>query len=196
MFTGIVEDLAQVAHNEGGVLRILTSLDGFHDGDSVCVNGACLTVARRRKGEGARKELEFEMSGETLSRTCLGLLRPGDHVNIERSMTLQKLVGGHLVTGHVDAAVLILKRTPLKDGCVQLRFELPGTLRPFVALKGSVTLDGISLTVTRTGRFWLESVLVPHTLKHTTLGAKGERALVNLEVDLVARYLSKLLEER
>ena len=191
MFTGIVEELGKVESNHRGTLSVHANLDRIHLGDSVCVNGTCLTVARRHQGL-----LDFEMSLETLSKTNLGLLVPGDNVNLERSLTLQSYLGGHMVTGHVDGCALILKREPEKSGFMRVRFELPRPLKPFVAFKGSVSVDGVSVTVTKAGAYYFETVLIPHTLKATTLGSKKEKDLVNLEVDIVARYLSNMLELR
>jgi riboflavin synthase len=193
MFTGIVEELGTVAESgRRGELSIDTKLTGLKLGDSVAINGVCLTVAHTR---GHR--LNFHMSLETMSRTCLGLLHPGDEVNLEKPLTVSSFIGGHLMTGHVDATVLILAKTPEEHGDgVMMRFELPNALRPFVPLKGSVSVDGVSLTVTKIGKFNFEAVVIPHTLKVTTLGRKGEGKLVHLEVDLLARYMNQLMEGR
>jgi riboflavin synthase len=193
MFTGIVEELGVVVDSgRRGELSIETKLTGLHLGNSLAVNGVCLTVAHTR---GHR--LNFDLSIETMSRTCLGLLHDGDEVNLEKPLSLSSLVGGHLMTGHVDATVLILGKTPEESGGgVTMKFELPNALRPFVPLKGSVAVDGVSLTVTKIGRFNFEAVVVPHTLKVTTLGRKVEGKLVHLEVDLLARYMNQLMEGR
>lgn len=193
MFTGIVEELGKVVENERQTLRVETGLPGFKRGDSVAVNGVCLTVAELDSAKRGRHSLALQMSIETVSRTCLALARAGDEVNLERPLTLSAFVGGHLVTGHVDASVPILSKKKLSDGSVALRVELPRGLAPFIVVKGSMAVDGVSLTVTKTGRFWTESVLIPHTLAHTTLGRKDERDLVNLEVDILARYVSHLM---
>jgi riboflavin synthase len=196
MFTGIVEELGRVVESKRAALRVETELSSLRVGDSVAVNGVCLTVARihaHKKGH----QLDFELSLETLARTSLGLLRENDEVNLERPLSLHSFIGGHLMTGHVDASVLILSKKSEGDGDgFTLRFELPRQLRPFVPLKGSVAVDGVSLTVTKVGKFYFEAALVPHTLKVTTLGRKGERELVHLEVDLLARYLRQLVEVR
>jgi riboflavin synthase len=195
MFTGIVERLGRVEESRQGLLRVETDVEGLKLGDSVAVNGVCLTVAARhahKKGH----SLDFELSLETISRTSLALLKSGDEVNLEAPLTLNTMIGGHLMTGHVDATVLILAKKPEAGGGAVLRFELPKALRPFVPLKGSVAVDGVSLTVTKVGRFYFEAALIPHTLKVTTLGRKSERDLVHLEVDLLARYLHQLLDGR
>lgn len=191
MFTGIVEDLGKVQANHRGVLSVHSALEHVKPGDSVCVNGTCLTVVRRHQGL-----LDFELSLETLSKTNLGLLNPGDPVNLERSLTAQSFLGGHLVTGHVDACALVLKREEEGSGFARMRFELPRSLKPFVAYKGSACVDGVSVTVTKAGAFYFETVLIPHTLKVTTLGRKREKDLVNLEVDVLARYVANILEHR
>jgi len=195
MFTGIIEEIGKVVHNHKGVLLIETGLGGLKPGDSIAIDGACLTATHVHKA-GSRHSLEFELSLETISRTCLGYLKDGERVNLERPLTLNKLVGGHLITGHVDGAVLILKKTDLAGGHARARFELPKSLRPFVATKGSVSVDGVSLTVTKAGSFYFETVLIPYTMKNSTLGHKAQGDLVNLEVDLIARYLQTLSEAR
>lgn len=156
-------------------------------GDSVAVNGVCLTVARRA-GRGGTRRLGFDASGETLRLSTLGSLRAGDAVNIEPALRAGDPLGGHLVTGHVDGRGKVILRKNLEGGCLRLRVSLPPALDGLVALKGSIAVDGVSLTVTAVGPRWFETVLVPHTLKKTTLGALRVGAAVNLEADPLARY--------
>lgn len=194
MFTGIVEGLATVKALRGPRLTLAVAENGFRLGDSVAVNGVCLTVVKKGRGG-----LDFDVSPETFQRTDLGSLKSRSRVNIERPLTPQAAVGGHWVTGHVDAVVRLLEKQG--GDFVRLRFSLPRELARFVALKGSVALDGVSLTVTRVGPTvagdsWAETVLVPHTLEKTTLGLKGPGDALNLEVDLLARYVQRLLESK
>lgn len=188
MFTGIIKVLGRVRENRGKRLWIKGALGRLPRGSSVAVNGVCLTVV------GCAKEaLEFDVSPETLRLTGLGALRPGDPVNLERSMRGSDMLGGHLISGHVDATAEVLEREEQGEGFVRLRIGLPASLRPLTAYKGSISIDGASLTVTRTARNWFETVLIPETLRLTTLGVRRPGDRVNLEADLMARYVVNAL---
>ncbi|MFA5140788.1 MAG: riboflavin synthase [Elusimicrobiota bacterium] len=191
MFTGIVRGRGKVVRNEGRTLRVSAAFGRLRRGSSVSVNGVCLTVTRQRG-----QTYAFDVSPETLRLTNLGGLRPGDPVNLEPSLKASDSIGGHWVSGHVDARGSLLERETLKDGFVRVRISLPQGLRRMVAYKGSISVDGTSLTVTRVGPSWFETVLIPETLEKTTLGVYGEGSVVNLEVDLIARYLDRLLKAR
>lgn len=189
MFTGIVERTGVVVSRGGGALKVLARLGRVPRGSSVAVNGVCLTVVGR---PGA--VLAFDVSPETDRLTNLGALDAGDRVNLERPLRLGAELGGHMVSGHVDACARILEKELLPGGFARLRAALPKAVAPFVALKGSVTVDGVSLTVSRVSRGWFECQLIPETLARTTLGAKGPGAPVNLEADLIARHVARVLE--
>jgi len=194
MFTGIVEELGtvrSVAPNASGArLRIGARivLDDAEIGASVAVNGCCLTVVEIGDGWWAADAVE-----ETLRRTCLGALRPGDRVNLERPVRLADRLGGHLVQGHVDAVGAVLARDPLPDGSALARIAAPPAVLRYVVEKGSVAVDGVSLTVTDVDAAGFGLALIPHTLAVTTLGIKAVGAPVNLEVDLIAKYVERLL---
>jgi riboflavin synthase len=188
MFTGIVEELGQVAALDGGRLRITSSkvLDGAHVGDSIAVDGCCLTVSQLGAGW-----WEADLSDETLRRTTLGELRPGDDVNLERPVRLQDRLGGHIVQGHVDGVATLLSRTP-GERTDELRFSLAPDLARYVVEKGSITVDGVSLTVAGVSDDAFTVALIPTTLSHTTLGIRQPGDTVNLEVDVVAKYVERL----
>jgi riboflavin synthase len=198
VFTGIVEELGTVASivrlGEQGELGETARLalhgpvvtaDARH-GDSIAVNGVCLTVV-----EVDGDVFATDVIRETLDRSSLGALRPGDPVNLERSATLATRMGGHLVQGHVDGVGTILAQ----DGG-DFTFSLPGGLARYVVEKGSITVDGVSLTVTHVTDESFGVGLIPTTLKLTTLGFKGVGDPVNLEVDVVAKYVEKLLRSQ
>jgi len=201
MFTGIIEDIGRVksieSSGDSAKIEIISSLDisAMAVGGSIAVDGACLTITSVVEGESS---FMADLSSETLAGTTLGRgLRAGSLVNLERPLTLSKPLGGHLVTGHVDAVGVIKKRT-LKGGrgggaFVDMEVELPERLSSQVVLKGSIAIDGISLTLTmaRPGRIGV--VLIPHTLKETTLLAKNPGGLVNLETDIIAKYVERSL---
>ncbi len=188
MFTGIIQTLGTVAAKEGRRLRVSARLPA-RPGDSVAVNGTCLTVTAPI----ARNSLAFDVSDETWSRTSLGELKPGEKVNLEPALRAGDALGGHMVSGHVDARGKVLAIEALPEGFARLRVELPAALAGLVAVKGSVAVDGISLTVTKVGRGWFEAALVPHTLKNTNLSARRPGQRVNLEADLIARYVQAAL---
>lgn len=192
MFTGIVQEMGEVVAIEGGRLVMRASVVGerCRVGDSVAVNGTCLTVVDR---EGV--SFVVEMVPETLRRTNLGLLRVGDRVDLEGAMAAGEPLGGHFVQGHVEAAVAILDKRE-EGNSVIYRFSLPAPLSLFVVAKGFVALDGVSLTVVDCDSESFSIALIPHTRQHTVLGQKGPGDLVNLETDILGRYVEKLLQER
>ena len=183
MFTGIVQAIGRIEKLHPHVVAAgRLPLAGVRVGDSICVQGCCLTVVKKAKGR-----LWFDVSKETL-RVTTGLDRPGP-ANLEKSLGLGDPLGGHLVTGHVDGVGVVLKHS---NGFLQVR--VPKELSRYVARKGSICVDGVSLTVNRVKGRVFEVNLIPHTLKVTTLGRLAAGARVNLEVDLVARYVARLAE--
>src|SRR5690606_7999779 len=151
------------------------------DGDSVAVNGVCLTVV-----EVDGDELTFDVMAETVQRSSLGSLRPGDPVNLERAVTVASRLGGHIVQGHVDGVGTVVSSVP-GDAWTDVRIELPAELSRYVVPKGSICVDGISLTVVSVDADSFTVSLIPTTLARTTLGVKGPGAIVNLEVDVIAK---------
>lgn len=193
MFTGIVEELGEVVAWEDlddsarvTVRGPLVTSDARH-GDSIAVNGVCLTVVDTVEGA-----FTADVMRESLDRSSLGALRVGSPVNLERAVRLQDRLGGHLVQGHVDGTGEVLSRTPYERWTV-VRVSLPAELDRYVVEKGSITVDGISLTVSATETGWFEVSLIPTTLSLTTMGSKDVGDLVNLEVDITAKYVEKLL---
>lgn len=188
MFTGIVEELGSVgelsARGSGARLRIGARkvLDGVHVGDSLAVNGCCLTVAAF-----GNDWWEADLSEETLQRTTLGRLSPGDGVNLERPVRLQDRLGGHLVQGHVDGVGEIVAPAP------DLAVDMPGDLLRYVVEKGSVAVDGVSLTVVDLTATGFTVAVIPHTAEVTTLGVRRPGDRVNLEVDVTVKYVERLL---
>jgi len=197
MFTGIVEELGHVrviTSNEGGARLEIDAklvLDDAQVGASIAVNGCCLTVV-----ELADSWWAADAVAETLARTNLGELRAGDPVNLERPVRLTDRLGGHLVQGHVDATGTVVARDPQPDGSVLVRFAAPTDVLRYVVHKGSITVDGVSLTVAALHDGGFTIAVIPHTLAVTTLGFREVDTRVNLEVDLVAKYVERLLDER
>jgi riboflavin synthase len=191
MFTGIVEERGTVRSVGEHRLEVTcaTVTDGSPTGASVAVNGVCLTVVAN---EGV--SLAFDLSPETLARTGLARLRPGDPVNLERPVSLAARLGGHLVQGHIDGVGRVAGVTPDGAGGVVLGVEVPPALRRYVVEKGSITVDGISLTVAALTPEGVDIALIPHTLAVTTLGAARPGDPVNLEVDVIAKYVERLME--
>ncbi|SDL06918.1 riboflavin synthase [Tessaracoccus oleiagri] len=193
MFTGIVEELGTVESIQAGaqsaVLRVRGPLvvSDAVVGASIAVNGVCLTVT-------AHDEATFtvDLMAETLRRTSLAALREGSSVNLERAMAATARFGGHVVQGHVDGTARILRREE-GDRWETVTFELPTELARYVVEKGSITVDGVSLTVTAAGPDTFSVSLIPTTLALTTLGAKGVGDMVNLEVDVLAKYVERML---
>jgi len=192
MFTGLVESLGSVhsavLSSTGTRLSIATELGPLQIGDSISVSGACLTVIEAVGGR-----FSADVSRETLERTTIAGLSVGSLVNLERPATLGSALGGHLVTGHVDAVARVLHIEAIGEAA-SMRFELPRALGRYLAEKGSVCLDGVSLTVNSVTPNTFDVMLIPHTLHVTTLGRLVVGGSVNLEIDLVARYVARWLE--
>jgi riboflavin synthase len=193
VFTGIVEELGEVVGWEDlpDAARVtvrgpVVTSDARH-GDSIAVNGVCLTVVSNADGA-----FTADVMRESLERSALGDLAVGSRVNLERAVRPQDRLGGHLVQGHVDGTGTILSRTPSENWTV-VRVALPEGLERYLVEKGSVAVDGVSLTVSLTGTSWFEVSLIPTTLDLTTLGSKAVGERVNLEVDITAKYVEKLL---
>lgn len=196
MFSGIVETvgrIVEVSRRAGSSRLVVESslpLEQIAEGHSVAVDGACLTAARLHAGR-----VEFDAVKETLERTTLGAARAGRRVNLERSLRLGDRIDGHLVQGHVDAVAPVLDVRRQGDD-LRVRVGLRPEFARFVVRKGSIALDGVSLTVTAVDRGGFEVALVPFTLEHTTLGALRPGRGLNVEADLIARYLEGMVEAR
>lgn len=196
MFTGIIRCPSAVSaakHHSGGLeLRVKrrAAFGPLRAGDSIAVNGVCLTVKAK-----SAKEIVFDVVPETLARSTLGALRKGEPVNLEASLRLGDSLGGHLVYGHVDATAKILRRQPEGQG-YRLWLRSPGRLKRFIVEKGYVALDGVSLTIAAVGGGRFAVVLVPETIKRTTLGRKTTGRSLNMEVDPIARYVAEQLANR
>jgi riboflavin synthase len=194
MFTGIIEELGTVravTPVEGGArleIACATVLDDAEIGASIAVNGCCLTVVAMGDGWWAT-----DAQIETLNRTTLGALTAGDGVNLERPLRLADRLGGHLVQGHVDGVGTVVERVALADGSTRMAFAAPSALMRYVVEKGSITVDGISLTVTSVENDGFAIALIPHTLSVTTLGSRSIGDRVNLEVDVLAKHVERLL---
>jgi riboflavin synthase len=195
VFTGIIEDLATVESikrtADAARLTIRTALPAakFKIGDSIAISGACMTVVAAGRGK-----FTVEVSAESLRRTTLGELEPGSRVNLERCLTLDKPLSGHLVAGHVDGVGQIVSIEP-EGGAKLYRFEAPASEVRYLAEKGSAAIDGISLTVFNIDGARFSAELIPHTLKVTTLGIKRPGDKVNFESDMLAKYLERLFAQ-
>jgi len=193
MFTGIVEELGEIVAIERGAESAVVKVRGpmvtgdAAKGASIAVNGVCLTVV-----EHDRDTFSVDVMAETLSRSSLGSLEPGALVNLERAMTVSTRFGGHIVQGHVDGTARILARVP-GDNWEVVQLTLPPELSRYVVEKGSITVDGVSLTVSEVTDDTFSVSLIPTTLELTTLGHKGVGDAVNLEVDVIAKYVERLL---
>ncbi len=190
MFTGIVEERGTVV--EAGASRLVvgcrTVVTDSDIGSSVAVNGVCLTVVAKSTGD-----LAFDLSSETLDRSTLGKLGPGDPVNLERPVTLSARLGGHLVQGHVDGVGEVTGMERDDEGCALLTIRVPEGLLRYVVEKGSISVDGVSLTVAAIAGEGIAVALIPHTLAVTTLGTVVPGDPVNLEVDVIAKYVERLM---
>jgi riboflavin synthase len=196
MFTGIVETVGTVAavDDMGGLTRLVICSEpvtrGMRVGDSVACNGVCLTAV---EVDGPR--FAVEAVPETLTRSNLGSLKPGDGVDLERPVAASGRFDGHIVQGHVDGVGVVREVTPEGDG-VRMWVDVPAGLRRYVVEKGSVAMDGVSLTVSGVDGEGFEVVLIPHTLEVTVLGRRVPGGRVNLEMDVLAKYVERLMEER
>ena len=195
MFTGLIQSLGEVraAENDGSGGRTLSiSVGGLavepRVGDSIAVNGACLTVSARDGGE-----LAFQAGPETLAKTNLGGMTAGDRVNLEPALRAGDPFGGHFVTGHIDATGTILEKKPNGDW-LTIWFSLPRDFSDLLVSKGSIAVDGVSLTVVDVEKERFSVMLIPQTRDNTTLGAKEAGAIVNLEFDLIAKHVRKLVQ--
>jgi riboflavin synthase len=196
MFTGIVEELGSVKSIEQLPDAIRLTISGplvvsdANRGDSISVSGACLTVVEKDA-----ESFTADVMQETLKLTSLDGVKIGDPVNLERAMTAATRFGGHVVLGHVDGVGEIVSRQP-SENWEWVRVAIPANLMKYVVLKGSITIDGISLTVNELGENWIGLSLIPETLKVTTLGSKKPGDKVNVEVDVMAKHIERLIEMR
>ena len=208
MFTGIIEEIGEVVnlvgHGDSAVLtvRAHTVASDLQHGASIAVDGVCLTVTGWTPHAPGSDiglphapivEIGFDVMAETLKRSGIGTLQSGDRVNLERAVRADSRLGGHVVQGHVDGTGVVSSRTP-GDGWESVRFAVPAELARYIAEKGSIAVDGVSLTVSATGADWFEVGLIPQTLNSTTLGARQPGDSVNLEADVLAKYVARLLE--
>jgi riboflavin synthase len=198
VFTGIVTDIGRVVAVERGRAARRFAVESRYDaagidlGASISHAGCCLTVVEREARTGGARHV-VEVSEETLARTTLGAWEQGTPVNLERSLRAGDELGGHFVSGHVDGVGRVLAREPAA-GSVRFSIEAPGALARFIAEKGSIAVDGVSLTVNAVRGAVFELTIIPHTLEATTLGLLQPRGAVNLEIDLIARYLARFQE--
>jgi len=196
MFTGIIEELGKVVAIEPQADAMRLTIEGplvasdLHRGDSIAVSGTCLTAV-----EFDAKGFTADVMQETLNLTSLGSLKVGDSVNLERAMNAQTRFGGHTVLGHVDGVGHVISREP-SENWEWVRISVPKDLMKYVVLKGSITLDGISLTVNEVGDDFVGLSLIPETLRLTTLGSKQPGSPVNVEVDVMAKHIERLLQAR
>jgi riboflavin synthase len=191
MFTGLIQDVGTIERvSQGGMTDLwirsaALGSTGYELGESIAVDGACLTVV-----DSADQVFKVQAAPESLRRTTLGRLKAGDRVNLERALRLGDGLGGHLVQGHVDAVGEVLEKRP-EGGSVVMTFSLPESLRAFFIEKGSVTIDGISLTVMALGTDRFSVMLIPETQTRTTLLSRQVRDRVNLEADLIGKYVAR-----
>jgi riboflavin synthase len=191
VFTGIVEERGRVETMGGGRLIVdaHTVVRDSDVGASVSVNGVCLTVVGRTD-----TSLRFDLSEQTLERTCLGDLRPGDPVNLERPVTLVARLGGHLVQGHVDGVGQMTRVEVDGSGGARVSIRVPGELSRYVVERGSIAIDGVSLTIAAVDDDEITVALIPHTLAVTTLGLAAPGRRLNVEADVIARYVERSME--
>jgi len=196
MFTGIVTDLGQVKHVErrGDTHIVLTThydVSQMETGASVCCSGVCMTLVD--KGSARDRWFAVTASAETLAKTTVGAWKPGDRINLERPLKIGDELGGHIVTGHVDGVVEIVRLEPEGES-VRIDFQAPTPLARFIAPKGSVALDGVSLTVNEVDGTFFGVNIIPHTLQETAFGGAKVKNRVNLEIDILARYVARLIK--
>jgi riboflavin synthase len=195
MFTGIIEELGTVAafQDQGDAIRLTitasTVLTDAAPGDSIAVNGCCLTITQHDA-----ETWTADVMQETLDKTSLRGVQPGDRVNLERAVTAEKRLGGHMVQGHVDGVGHVARRTPSEHWDV-VEIEMPPEMGRYLVDKGSITVDGVSLTVVEAGETTFTVSLIPETLTRTTLGSRQPGDRVNLEVDILSKYVAKHVEK-
>ena len=196
MFTGIVSGIGTLQARDGArfVIACPYKRGSLEQGASIACDGCCLTIVDVGKAKGKGAVFAVEVSNETRERTTLGSWQVGRRINLERALTLGEELGGHLVTGHIDGRARILARKPDGDS-MRFTLEAPAEYAPFIASKGSVALDGVSLTVNEVDGLRFGVNIIPYTLAHTTWGDRRPSDLVNLEVDLLARYAARLREQ-
>jgi len=193
MFTGIVEEKGKVlrleylSHGKRLILELPVHLTDMQLGDSISINGVCLTVSERN-----RQTIGLDLSGETLQKTTLGELKEGNPVNVERALRLSDRLGGHIVTGHIDGIGEIVEKKEERD-FVNLKLRIPKSISKYVVQKGSVAIDGISLTVNKCQGEEIQMTLIPYTLEKTILMDKKIGDRVNVEADILGKYVEKLL---
>lgn len=192
MFTGIVEEVGEVAQIQRRKMNAFIGIRAsmakeLKQGESVCINGACLTVVEIQP-----PVFWVEAVEETLARTNLGFLKPKDKVNLERALSVSGRLGGHFVQGHIDGTGVVAQIVP-RVGSKVMKVHTPKELMPYIVPKGSIAIDGVSLTVVEIGENWFTVWLIPYTLEHTTLGLRKVGDAVNLEVDIIAKYVKHML---
>jgi len=193
MFTGIVEELAQVKKiktKKQGIRYTIsanTVLDDLEIGDSICINGVCLTVTKRQKDM-----FSMDIIEETLDKSNLGELRENDYVNLERAMKVSDRFGGHIVQGHVETQGVILEKQ-IEEDEARISVCLDPEWMRYCIPKGSITLDGVALTIASINKNIIEIALIPHTLENTTLGLKDKSDTLNVETDIIGKYINRLL---
>jgi riboflavin synthase len=199
MFTGIIEDIGEVINFDGKKLTFLTKLDSLNIGDSISVNGICLTIIDSRlqnKNFSNKKttKVTVDVSKETLQRTNLSGLKSGSKLNLERAIKLSSRLGGHIVSGHIDTTAkikkIVIENSSGKNFVITI--ELPKNLTKYVVEKGSIAIDGISLTIAKVLKDSFNVVVIPHTFNNTNLKYKKVGDLINLEVDILAKYIESI----
>jgi len=194
MFTGLIQKIGQITKNSRSQVKVRVPSQKIQLGDSIAINGVCLTVIQKKKGSRSQ-EVQFDISPETLKKTTLGGLKPGVHINIEPSLTLKDSLGGHIVQGHVDGVGHVRKitqRGPNKTFTI----EAPQKGVKYLVSKGSIAVDGVSLTVTKVTKNQFSVALIPYTLKNTNLGSIKVGTPVNLEADIIGKYVQKYLRRK
>jgi riboflavin synthase len=197
MFTGIVTDIGTLAARDGTKLKIASHFDpaSVSLGASIACDGCCLTVTRVNEGPDGGAVFEVDVSNKTSARTTLGSWKPGTRINLERSLSFGSELGGHLVTGHIDGLARVTDSAPDGDS-VRFVLDAPAEFAQFIAAKGSVALNGVSLTVNEVDATHFGVNIIPYTLTHTTWGDRKPGDLINLEVDLLARYVERIASGR
>lgn len=194
MFSGLIERGGTISRNRGSYLELVTPKFKVKKGDSIAVNGVCLTVVTFSAKAG-KITLGFDVSPETLARTTLRKLPAGAQVNLETALTAAGVLGGHIVQGHVDGVGTVSAIIPEKSGKT-IWIKAPADIRPYLVLKGSVTVDGVSLTVSQLKKSEFALSIIPYTLSHTTLNDLKKGTRVNLEADIIGKYVHRYLKNK